>query len=214
MRQPRRSALGRARAFLWWMVADSVDREGGWDVTFEDLVGVRVTVGIREVDEAVDKFEVRGSYRTERQTVFGTDPERAIPVTSELLRHIPFRDMTAEARRRPVVTFDSELDDDGEPLILSVRFEREQAPRPGRRGHPERWYAEIAVLYEQWLGCGKPLRLLADELHLSEPGLRTALRKARDRGLLTEAPRKTSGAPGGVAGGRATEKAKRLLKGR
>jgi hypothetical protein len=87
----------------------------------------------------------------------------------------------------------------------AARMVRAASEHPGRRGHSDRHYARIAVAYEVWLKTGKPLRILAEELGLSEPGLRTALAKARapERGLLTPAPR-------GQKGGRATDRARQL----
>lgn len=128
---------------------------------------------------------------------------RAGEVTARLLRQIPLGELASMARRRPQVTYEREQSD---MLVQELRFEREQAPRPGRRGRSDRYYyADLAVRYEQWIETGRPLRVLADDVYLSEPGLRTALRTARDRGMLTEAAR-------GRAGGQATEKARKLLE--
>jgi hypothetical protein len=138
----------------------------------------------------------------------GSTRERGI--TARRLRDIPFGELADVARRRPAVTIDQSvrlttLHDVWSSL--SVRMERERTRRPGRRGRPDRYYAEIALAYESWVGTGQSLSVLAAELgDLPVPTLRTALQIARTRGFLTKAPGK------GQKGGRVTDKARQLLK--
>ena len=138
-----------------------------------------------------------------------------ISITARLLRSVRLAALADLARSRLGVSlrwrpeefeaFDEQTRDAlGGRAIDSARLARQQAQRPGRRGRGDRYYAELAVAYEVWLDSGEPLRTLASEVHLSEPGLRTALATARRRGLLSPAPR-------GRAGGQATERAKALL---
>jgi hypothetical protein len=76
--------------------------------------------------------------------------------------------------------------------------------RPGRRGHPDDYYARLALEYEEWQRSGDRLSVMAARRFLSEPALRASLGTARRKGFLTPAPP-------GRAGGSATEKAKRIL---
>jgi hypothetical protein len=146
--------------------------------------GLYVTLTMRP-DGEVDGFTV---HADDAQTI-----------TARLLRTIPFGELAAMARR------DQEPPENLTAMVGSLRCAREQEPRPGRHGRPDRYYAELAVAYEQWVGTGEPLRVLADQLLITPlVTLRTALQTARNRGLLTDAPR-------GRKGGRATDKARQLL---
>jgi hypothetical protein len=135
------------------------------------------------------------------------DLEPRPPVSAQLLRRIPFGKLADLARSRLGVMAgwrDEGFEVLGVDATQAAKLARSHSRRPGRRGRSDRFYAELAVAYEAWLAKGKPLRVLADDLYLSESGLRTALGKARERGMLTAAPR-------GRAGGQATDKAKRLV---
>jgi hypothetical protein len=79
--------------------------------------------------------------------------------------------------------------------------------RTGRRGRPDREYAEIAYEYVQLAGdsdVSKPLKELAERRIISDSQLRNLLHEARRRKLLTKAPT-------GKAGGTLTNKARSLL---
>jgi len=80
-------------------------------------------------------------------------------------------------------------------------------PRRGRRGRNDLDYAHIAQRYEQLCeneNVDYVAQTLGEELHLNESTARTLVWKARKRGLLTEAK-------AGHAGGRLTDRARRLL---
>jgi len=83
--------------------------------------------------------------------------------------------------------------------------EFENNRRPGRRGRPDLYYAELAKQYVDLLAeSSTPTKDLAQRLNYSPSSTRDLLHQARRRGLL-------SSPATGLAGGELTEKAKRLL---
>lgn len=76
--------------------------------------------------------------------------------------------------------------------------------KPGRRGRPDRFYAELAADYCSALGSATPVKDLAEAVNYSESQIRSLLYEARRRDLLTETP-------SGKAGGSLTDKARELL---
>lgn len=58
--------------------------------------------------------------------------------------------------------------------------------RPGRRGHPETHYRQVAQAYREAKRRQPraPIRALMEELHASEPTIHRWLRTARERGYL------------------------------
>ena len=62
-----------------------------------------------------------------------------------------------------------------------------RAPRPGVRGHPDRYYRQIAKAYARAkrLHPRAPMKHLARELQTPEPTLYRALQQARKKGLLS-----------------------------
>lgn len=113
----------------------------------------------------------------------------------------------ARSKSRTVFRPTGEISAGGYPVVrMDIRREHDTTRRPGRRGRPDRYYAELAVAYEDWQGTRQPLRVLADELVMPLSTLRTALQIARRRGLLTAAPGK------GRKGGWATDKARQRLE--
>lgn len=99
-----------------------------------------------------------------------------------------------------------------EPIIahhLGSQWGAVTAPYPGRRGRDDLFYAQAALEYVQALGHEprRPVQWMvtqADESGELVTGdeLRARLRRARERGLLTPAPR---GRPGGALTDKATE---------
>ena len=89
--------------------------------------------------------------------------------------------------------------------VDQVAAARERVRRPGRPGRGDLFYARVAAAYDEWLDSGDRLGVLAERLHMSEPALRAVLGDARRKGMLTKAPP-------GRSGGRATDRAKRLLE--
>ena len=79
--------------------------------------------------------------------------------------------------------------------------------RPGRRGRPDRFYAELAREYVELLNGGsqRPTAKLAAARNYSAAHVRDAVHEARERGLLTRP------ATRGRAGGDLTAKAKAML---
>ena len=92
------------------------------------------------------------------------------------------------------------------PSTAGLRRDFNRTPRPGRRGRPEKFYAEVAATYAAHLRDPTPLKSTAAKLGIPEKTVRHFLAQARDRGLLTKAPR-------GRAGGQLTEKGRKLLDG-
>jgi hypothetical protein len=96
-----------------------------------------------------------------------------------------------------------------EQVIERVREARERLSNPRRAGRGDRYYAALAVAYENWVPTGRPLETLAEDLGPGLPltTLRSQLREARERGLLE--PKE----PGrGRKRGWATDRAKQLLE--
>jgi hypothetical protein len=79
-------------------------------------------------------------------------------------------------------------------------------PKPGRRGHPDSFYAEIAQLYVSLVreGSPRPIEQIAEKANRSVAGVRDLVHSARAKGLLTASPP-------GKPGGELTDKALRLL---
>lgn len=89
----------------------------------------------------------------------------------------------------------------GAALVLGERWGAVVAPKPGRRGRGDLYYAEVAYRYVRALRSNPraPIPLVLAELEAQgEPTtadqLKARLRRARKRGLLTAAP---PGRPGG-----------------
>jgi hypothetical protein len=76
--------------------------------------------------------------------------------------------------------------------------------RPGRRGRPDRFYAEVAAEYVDALAGGRPIKDVSRERFLSASQVRDLVSEARRRGLLTKPPK-------GRAGGHLTAKARAEL---
>ena len=74
--------------------------------------------------------------------------------------------------------------------------------RPGRRGHPDSFYADLAIRYEKLLtaNVSSPVKVLAHQLGVSRQRAADLIFKTRRKGFLTPARR-------GRAEGRATQKA-------
>jgi hypothetical protein len=79
---------------------------------------------------------------------------------------------------------------------------------PGRRGHPNSYYAEIAARYVAIVAKGSrtPIADLAQELFLTSDYVRDLVATARKRGLLTRPSRR------GRAGGELTARALEALR--
>ena len=88
---------------------------------------------------------------------------------------------------------------------VSPESEFERAPRPGRRGRPDRFYAEWAARYVALVNHPKPVARLAAQYHYSASQIRHFLNQARHRGFLTDPDEK------GRAGGELTDEARELL---
>jgi hypothetical protein len=106
------------------------------------------------------------------------------------------------------------LEDPAAGVILGERYGAVQQRRPGRRGHPDLWYAVPAQRYVRALqeSPRAPYVFLVEEdalngKHSTVDEWKALIRRARDsnRGLLTPAQP-------GVAAGELTDKAKALLR--
>lgn len=136
-----------------------------------------------------------------RWTLQGDGPA----LTARQLRRIPVGELVDAARRyirsdalarlRPLLPHDT-------PGTWAYEFE--QAPRPGRRGRGDRFYAEVAALYVRALDRPAPVKQVATWLKYSTSRVRDLLHEARRRGLLTGSPR-------GRAGGELTQRGRDLL---
>jgi hypothetical protein len=179
--------------------------------------GVRVVVTFL-LDGTVLSFEVhnvgmtRASSRAELAIgADGVDRQLAdVSIGSRLVRSIPIGDLVRVARSA-VLEFTEYIAEGftgeaAEQLAGQIRALRGETRRPGRRGHDDRYYAELAVAYEAWQTTPDNLEVFARHVHLTVSGLRAALHTARTKGFLTNAPP-------GRAGGMATDRAKELAGG-
>lgn len=123
-------------------------------------------------------------------------------LSARQLRQVPVGELHAYAMRdlRGAIT--------GFPSMNAWKATLATDHRPGRRGRPDRFYAELAADYVALLTSGSkaPVKELAEGAGYSESQIRNLLHEARSkrRAVLTATPN-------GRAGGALTEKAKRLL---
>lgn len=137
-------------------------------------------------------------------------PLNDLSIGARTMREIPWGELVTVAR--PFLRAEAELRLDvmaqrGDHGLAQIqeRALREPGRRPGRRGHADEHFAQLAVAYEEWQRANKPLAALAEQFSYSESGLRAAIATARRKGFLTPTQR-------GRAGGEATNKAKELLR--
>jgi hypothetical protein len=157
----------------------------------------------RRVPEIVS-VTVRKAWPTDSST------EDRGPVTTRMLRCVPLGVMLSDAQN----ALRSAIGANEVPAAMVTPF-LEPTSRPGRRGHPDVYYAQIAAEYArlQAQGSRSPTRDLADRMHISYSTARDAIGTARRRGLLTSAPRSSSGSRrGGRAGGELTKEALEVLR--
>jgi hypothetical protein len=135
------------------------------------------------------------------------DPDEALPaggLTARRVRSVTLQNHLETLRD----VLQSSSRSRGDPPILVEGFSSAvlRRARAGRRGLPERHYAEVASAYVDALASGskRPVAELAKEYHVSYSRMADQIHEARSRGLLTRS------APG-RAGGELTEKAKKFL---
>jgi hypothetical protein len=194
----------------------SADRATGWFVA-DEHPAVRVVVTFL-LDGTLLSFEVHneGMERAHTPNAWlsrkeGGWPLADVPILSRLVRAVPIGELVRVARATVAEFAEAGAVGFKTPRLAGqmadhARKLRGDTKRPGRRGHPDRYYAELAVAYEAWQATGDTLKVFADRVHLTSSGLRAALHTARQKGFLTKAPP-------GKAGGMATEKAKELARG-
>lgn len=185
------------------------DRGSVWFAS-EGSPGVRVVLTVL-LDGTVTGFEVHAAG-TERASPYpeleSSPPADEVSIGTRLVRSVPVGDLAVIARaalRKEVEMWaQGSTSWVGDQAAVQARALHGDAKRPGRRGRPARYFAALAVAYEQWQESGDRLAVLAEQLELTESALRAALNTARTKGFLTPAPP-------GRAGGVATGKAKQLL---
>jgi hypothetical protein len=168
-----------------------------------------VTLCEQDGSPVVERIEVRhdrwrGAYEdpeNPRSVVFPPLPNGGLPL--RLLRSITFGDALAAARKSL-----AGVSDDALALHGFSRATLDEPRRPGRRGHPDLYYAEMAAAYVRSVERGS-LRPVEDVAKAWGGGysatyIRSALHIARQRDLLTKVRR-------GVAGGALTAKATAIL---
>jgi hypothetical protein len=173
---------------------DVVSIEGG-----ADSLTARIPLRFEGWIAQITFVSQQGAWVVERITV---EPDDELPVggiTKRLLTRLPL----AQA-------FDDLPERVGERIREIERFvyldELRRTPRPGRRGRESLFYADVAAAYTEACrrGSHHPVRDLAEVGPYDEEQLRNALKKARQRGLLTDPPP-------GRAGGELTRRAFALL---
>ncbi len=145
------------------------------------------------------RHDRHGTVAREVKVKQGAPGRPGEPVTTRMLRSIRLGELqrAAEETIRRGVSAGS--------LPEQLRSAFAETPRPGRRGRPPRFYADLAANYVERLSSPRPVAELAEAMHLSTSQVRNLLFQARERGLLTSAgPRR--------AGGDLTDKARRLLE--
>lgn len=125
--------------------------------------------------------------------------EIAPEITSRLLRKLPLGEMAIVAAHDIAQVAGHARQ--WKPWVETMAA----TPRPGRRGRPDQYYAQVAAAYCDALGHPTPVKYLATQLHVSPSQLRNLLNEARRRDLLSESPK-------GRAGGALTDKARRILE--
>lgn len=137
----------------------------------------------------------------------GADPEVvARGITTGTLRSIPVTRITEEMHRRV-----RKVKDDAGPsledMARRIRDAVELEPRPGRKGRPDAFFADVAAMYAWYveLHYPNPVRMLAEACGLTWKAAARWVRLARVKGFLTAAA-------GGRPGGELTDKARALLR--
>jgi hypothetical protein len=177
-------------------------------VPLDDAWVAVITLREQDGSPVIERVEVRpdrwsGAYEDpdNHSIVFPALPKGGLPL--RLLRSLTFGDALAAARKSLASVSDDALD-----LHGFSRASLNEPRRPGRRGHPDRYYAEIAAAYVRIVerGSSRPAEDVAEERGdgYSAAYIRSVLHIARERGLLTKMRR-------GVAGGTLTAKSTAIL---
>jgi hypothetical protein len=188
--------------------------EGVWSVSVvpldRDLVAeyhFKVTDNGVPVISEVRVAAVPITHFLAEQPVPDDAPVTGDGITARALRKVPVGpEVIADQLKAPPVLAKWGLDPTG------FRLAATKAPRrPGSRGRPDLYYAQLAQAYAERVAAGSrsPVADLARELSsrrqpFSHAYIRDQVHEARRRGLLTKPPR---GKPGGVL----TDKARREL---
>lgn len=159
-----------------------------------------------ELPEAVLTFDIAADGSVTRLVI------EAPNITTQGLRAIPVRRLHREAAdwdAHKLVNLSAGAamrgDLDLHAELRQLREAIDAAPRPGRRGRGDQFYAEIAAQYVRLLdSTDNPVAAMAGAIYKSPSQVRGLLREARDRDLLTAAP-------AGRAGGFLTPKAHSVL---
>jgi transposase-like protein len=158
-------------------------------------------VAARHVGDDEDLLAIdTGSTTVELAKQAGDETPAA--VTARVLRNLPIGSLVSDLREGIFKTMEEGTHADEFRKFLAGEFSR----RPGRRGRPDAFYAEIAQHYVRRLEAGSltPVRDIAEDLRYSTSMVNNWVSQARKRGLLTEAPP-------GRAGGDLTTRAAGLL---
>jgi hypothetical protein len=127
-----------------------------------------------------------------------TSPD-APAVTARLLHRVPvgaIQDAARRAFRRYAELDDRVMRGLASPAVAELSRRIAGSARPGRRGRPDREYAELAAAYVHVLETSPhPVQALAEKLAFSPSTVANMLSEARRRGLLTRPS--TPGQPGG-----------------
>lgn len=166
---------------------------------FKELLVVTDVPSDRDLAAHLTFDSSKGHRRLVSLTMMYKDPSRPRPITTEALRSLPLGKIQRELDE--MITRKSRADLRTQRLTEGFR----DAPRPGRRGRSEAEYAAVAAIYVSHLASPAPVEETANELSYSVSRIRSILHKARRLGLLTEEGQ-------GKAGGRLTQKARRLLQ--
>lgn len=123
------------------------------------------------------------------------EPERENGVTARLLREISLSEIFTEMRQQ--LKDAAPWMDESDPLVADTKLTQEawekRAPRPGRAGRSDAYYALWAARYVEKTGSPRPVAELAEEHGLKPAQIRDLVHTARVRKLLTKTGRGRSG---------------------
>jgi hypothetical protein len=203
---------GSAAAVEGWTLAgsnfDDRGQVGSVFFTCPDRPGIWLSLTlVLDGTETVTAFEIHQQHPgAAADASIGTRLLRSVPLGE--LAAAAMRELSHRADRGTSPQFwsnDSAGYEQAMLKSLALRSTPLGHKRPGRRGRPDRYYAELAMEYEAWRQTGSRLATLARRRHMSESALRAALNTARTKELLSKAP-------AGTAGGVATDKAKAIIR--
>lgn len=101
---------------------------------------------------------------------------------------------------------DSESTDGSNEPVGNWILARMGSRRPGRKGVPDLYYAQVAKRYVELIGTDSPIKVLAKEIDRTPKATQSLIHRCRERGFLTQGTSRRTGS------GELTAKAKEVLR--